>query len=123
MIIGIHHAQITVPRDSEDAAREFYTDTLELEEIPKPETLASRGGFWLQVGENELHVGVEDGIDPSATKAHVALEVTDLNEWRHRLRDKGVKIDKSIPIPGHERFEFRDPFNNRIELIQVVEEE
>jgi hypothetical protein len=25
-----------------------------------------------------------------------------------------------VPIPGYERFEFRDPFGNRVEFIQAV---
>ena len=27
---------------------------------------------------------------------------------------------ESIPIPGHDRFECRDPFGNRLEFIQAL---
>ena len=50
MILGIHHVQITVPEGREDDARVFYCGVLGLQEAPKPEALAGRGGFWLQVG-------------------------------------------------------------------------
>ena len=31
-----------------------------------------RGGFWLQVGDMQIHVGVEDDVDRAATRAHLA---------------------------------------------------
>lgn len=120
MIAGIHHVQITVPRGMEDAARQFYCEVLGLPEIAKPEALAGRGGFWLQVGDRQLHVGTEDEIDRTATKAHVAYEVTDIEYWRTRLEVRGVAILGSVPIPDARRFEARDPFGNRIEFIQPV---
>lgn len=120
-IVGINHVQITVPRAEEDAAHHFYCDLLHLPEIPKPESLQGRGGFWLQVGALQVHVGVEDGVDRNATKAHVAYEVTDLPAWEHYLiYDCGIKILEAVPIPGYDRFEFRDPFGNRVELIENI---
>ena len=118
MIIGLHHAQITVPPEQEQAAREFYCHVLNLPEVPKPESLRSRGGFWLEVGDLTVHVGLEDGIDRTRTKAHLAYEVTDLSRWRQIIMDHGLDILDGIPIPGFDRFEFRDPFGNRVELIQ-----
>jgi catechol 2,3-dioxygenase-like lactoylglutathione lyase family enzyme len=117
-IDAIHHVQITIPKGQEAAARAFYCDVMGLEEIPKPPALAGRGGFWLAVGDRELHIGVETGGDRSATKAHVAYRVSDIGRWRERLQKAGVSILDSAPIPGIERFEFRDPFGNRVELIQ-----
>ena len=29
-------------------------------------------------------------------------------------------VEEQIPIPGYHRFEFRDPFGNRVEMIQAV---
>lgn len=51
MILGIHHAQITIPKGKEREARDFYCGVLGLKEIPKPESLQGRGGFWLRVGD------------------------------------------------------------------------
>ena len=118
MIIGIDHVQITIPTGEEPAAREFYCGLLELTEIEKPDALKPRGGFWLKVGDRELHVGTEAGVDRRATKAHVAFAVTDLETWRTRLSRAGISAEDGVPIPGCERFEFRDPFGNRLELIQ-----
>jgi len=118
MILGLHHAQITIPRGAEERAREFYCDLLGLPEIPKPASLAGRGGFWVMAGETQIHLGAEDGIDRERTKAHLAYRVSDLAGWRLKLESMGITILDGIPIPGHERFEFRDPFGNRVEMIQ-----
>jgi catechol 2,3-dioxygenase-like lactoylglutathione lyase family enzyme len=120
MIVGIDHVQITVPAHGVAAARAFYCGLLGLPEVEKPEALRGRGGFWLQVGNRQVHVGTEDGVERRATKAHVAYAVRDLEAWRGRLAAAGVKILNGVPIPGFERFEFRDPFGNRVEFIQAV---
>jgi catechol 2,3-dioxygenase-like lactoylglutathione lyase family enzyme len=123
MITGIHHAQITIPRNEEEKAKDFYCGILGLKKIDKPESLKKRGGFWLQAGNLEVHAGTEDGFDRFQTKAHLAYEVTDLNLWRNKLADQGIIILESVPIPGMERFEFRDPFGNRVEMLQRVNKE
>ena len=117
-IVGLHHAQITIPRGAEEQAREFYCGVLGLTEIEKPASLRARGGFWLQVGDREVHVGTEDGVDRHKTKAHLAYQVTDLAGWRKKLAEHGISVLESIPIPGYDRFEFRDPFGNRVEMIE-----
>jgi catechol 2,3-dioxygenase-like lactoylglutathione lyase family enzyme len=120
MILGIDHVQITIPANAVAKARSFYCGLLGLREIPKPATLQERGGFWLQVGDRQVHVGTEEGVTRHATKAHVAYAVIDIAEWRVRLAAAGVEILDGIPIPGRDRFEFRDPFGNRVELIEAV---
>ena len=119
MISGIHHVQITIPLNSEAQARAFYCGLLGLPEIPKPASLQKRGGFWLQVGDRELHIGGKGGVERSATKAHLAYAVTDLAGWRAKLMAQGIEPLDGIPIPGYDRFEFRDPFGNRLEFIQA----
>ncbi|SMO71751.1 VOC family protein [Melghirimyces algeriensis] len=116
--LSIHHVQITIPKGSEAKAQHFYCDIMGLEEIPKPSSLAGRGGFWLRLGDMEIHIGTEDGVDRTRTKAHSAYLVEDLTAWRHHLMRQGVEIQDSIPIPGYQRFELRDPFGNRMELIE-----
>ena len=117
-ILGIHHAQISIPRGREEAGRQFYVGLLGLPEIDKPEALKGRGGFWVTVGDREVHVGTEDNVDRTLTKAHLAYRVVNLPAWRERLTAAGVEILDSVPIPGYKRFEFRDPFGNRVEMIE-----
>ena len=118
MILGADHAQITIPRDEDERAREFYCGLLGLHEIPKPPELQGRGGFWLQLSNLQIHVGVEDGFDRTKTKAHVAYLVDDLEHVRELLRTRGIIEKESIPLVGMKRFECRDPFGNRMEFIQ-----
>ena len=120
VILGLHHAQITIPAGAEEDARRFYCGVLGLPETPKPESLAGRGGFWLGVGGQQVHVGAEDGVERAATKAHLAYRVDDLEAWRERLAAEGMAALEGVPIPGYARFEFRDPFGNRVELIQAL---
>jgi len=118
LISGLHHAQITILPGSEDAARDFYCRLLGLRELEKPESLAGRGGPWLEVGDRQVHLGVERGVDRSVTKAHLAYEVGDLDAVRRRLAAGGYEILHPPLIPGYERFETRDPFGNRVEIIR-----
>ena len=120
MITGLHHAQITIPPGAEDEARRFYCDLLGLPEVEKPASLKARGGFWVRVGDRQVHVGTEDGFDRLSTKAHLAYQVTDVAHWREKLIAEGIRVLDSVPIEGFDRFEARDPFGNRIEFIQPL---
>jgi SAM-dependent methyltransferase/catechol 2,3-dioxygenase-like lactoylglutathione lyase family enzyme len=120
MIQNIHHVQITVAAADEATAHDFYVNVLGLREVEKPDSLKGRGGFWVEVGDQQLHVGIEEGVERARTKAHVAYQVDDLAAWRARLAAAGVAALESVPIPGFDRFECRDPFGNRLEFIQPV---
>jgi catechol 2,3-dioxygenase-like lactoylglutathione lyase family enzyme len=120
MLAAVNHVQITVPEGSEEEAREFYCDVLGLREMEKPEALKSNGGFWLQSGNIQIHVGTESGVDRSKTKAHVAYEVNSIDSWRKKLEQQNIAILEGRAIPGFKRFEFRDPFGNRVELMEKV---
>jgi catechol 2,3-dioxygenase-like lactoylglutathione lyase family enzyme len=117
MLLRVQHVQITIPAGMEESAREFYCTFLGLAQIPKPASLQGRGGFWMQSDGFPIHVGTEE-FDRTQTKAHIAYEVRNLEEWRAKLEDRGLKILESVPIPGFDRFEFRDPFGNRVEFME-----
>ena len=73
----------------------------------------------MQAGDRQLHIGVEEpGVDRQATRAHVAYEVTKLDAWRRKLEQAGVEIKDGDRFDGFRRFELRDPFGNRIELVE-----
>lgn len=119
MIRRLDHVQLCIPPDSEREACEFYTTVLGLDEIPKPEPLRANGGLWFRAGDVELHLGVED-VDSPLSKHHPAFEVGDIEDARVQLEGHGVAVSDETPIPGRERFSFRDPFGNRIELFESV---
>jgi catechol 2,3-dioxygenase-like lactoylglutathione lyase family enzyme len=116
-IHSLHHVQITIPPGEEARARAFYCDVLGLPEIEKPDSLKLRGGFWLRLGTIDIHVGTENGVDRTATKAHLAYCVDNLSAWKTIIQAQNLPIKESIPIPGFDRFECRDPFDNRVEFI------
>lgn len=59
MSYTLDHVQLAMPAGQEDAARAFYLDALGLEEIPKPDALAKRGGVWFRGGAVNIHLGVD----------------------------------------------------------------
>jgi catechol 2,3-dioxygenase-like lactoylglutathione lyase family enzyme len=118
VILSVDHVQITIPRGAEEAGRAFYCGLLGLPEVQKPTSLRERGGFWVMAGQMPVHVGTEDGVDRTLTKSHVAYRVNDLSAWRERLQYHGVAASEPAPVPGLLRLEFRDPFGNRVELVQ-----
>lgn len=119
-VAGLHHVQLAMPPGEEEAARAFYVDLLGLDEIPKPSELAPRGGLWFRTGSLEVHVGVEHEDFTPARKAHPALLVEGLEGLRMRLEDAGYRTDEDVQLEGYHRFYTRDPFGNRIELLEPV---
>jgi catechol 2,3-dioxygenase-like lactoylglutathione lyase family enzyme len=117
-VTGIDHVQVAAPAGCEAAARAFYGELLGLEELPKPEALAARGGCWFRAGAQELHVGVEEPFVP-ARKAHPGFVVDDLGALAARLTGEGIAVSWDEAIPGTKRFHMVDPFGNRLELRQA----
>ena len=120
-ILGLDHVQVAAPRGSEAAARRFYGGVLGLEEVPKPASMAVRGGIWFQCGPHQLHVGIEADFRP-ATKAHPALVVDGLDDLATSLVAAGYEIRQGEELPGRRRLFVDDPFGNRLELVELVEE-
>ncbi len=112
--------QLAMPADEEEAAVRFYGYLLGLEQISKPPELAPRGGVWFRGPDIELHLGVEDGFRP-AFKAHPALMVDGLEHLLARLDAAGVRVvEDEVQLEGFHRVYVRDPFGNRIELIEPI---
>jgi catechol 2,3-dioxygenase-like lactoylglutathione lyase family enzyme len=106
-----------MPCGEEDRGRAFYVDLLGLIEIPKPASLAERGGLWFRIGALELHLGVEDDFHP-AKKAHPGLLVDDLLSLVARLEATGHATKRDDRLEGYDRAYVNDPFGNRIELLE-----
>ena len=117
-ILRINHVQVAMPRGLEDQARRFYGEVLGLREIPKPPALAARGGAWFELGDAQLHLGVDPEFRP-AKKAHVALEVEDIDVLAARCREAGCAPRPDEQIQGQRRFFVDDPFGNRLEVVEV----
>jgi catechol 2,3-dioxygenase-like lactoylglutathione lyase family enzyme len=119
---GLHHVQVAMPAGQEEAARRFYGTVLGMEEIPKPATLAARGGVWFRsAGGFELHLGVERPFTP-ARKAHPGILASDLDEVAERLLEAGIEVTADGNFPGFRRFYVEDCFGNRLEFLQPAGE-
>ncbi|MBL8265649.1 VOC family protein [Steroidobacter sp.] len=113
----IDHVQVAIPKGGEAAAREFYAQLLGLTEIPKPSSLAGRGGLWLQAANIQFHLGVDPDFRP-ATKAHVGFAVENLSAVLGRLEAAGYDIQPDDSVAGLNRAFTSDPFGNRVELLE-----
>jgi len=117
-VIGVDHVQLAMPAGGEAQARAFYGEVLGLPELPKPAELAQRGGCWFETPAVKIHLGVDSDFH-AATKAHPGLLVDDLQAIGARCREMGYEI---LPgggaIDGFERLFVKDPFGNRLELLQ-----
>lgn len=117
-LVRIDHVQVAMPEGGEDEARRFYAGLLGLAEVPKPSSLARRGGAWFAGGEGvRVHLGVEKDFRP-ARKAHPAFIVDGLQDLAARLRAAGFDVAADEPLPGFDRLYAADPFGNRIELME-----
>ena len=106
-----------MPVGGEADARAFYAGVLGLREIPKPATLAGRGGAWFGNDDVQIHLGVEVDFRP-ARKAHPALLVDDLEGLEAACRAAGFQPRRDGNLRGYARFYVADPFGNRLEFLQ-----
>jgi catechol 2,3-dioxygenase-like lactoylglutathione lyase family enzyme len=118
-ITGIHHVQLAMPAGGEEKARRFYSDLLGISEVPKPSEVAKRGGVWFETDHVRVHVGVEQDFRP-AKKAHPGLLVHDVRSLAKRLADAGHEVISGEPLEGYEHVYVNDPFGNRLELLQSI---
>jgi catechol 2,3-dioxygenase-like lactoylglutathione lyase family enzyme len=106
-----------MPAGEEEAAVRFYGTVLGLEQIPRPPALSPAGGVWFRRGDLEVHLGVEERFSP-AVKAHPAFLVTDVESLRARIEEAGYRVSDTVQLEGYHRVYVRDPFGNRVELIE-----
>src|SRR5256714_15134359 len=100
MVIAFHHVNVTVSAELESATKDFYGSVVGLKQVPKP-TAARQSGAWYQIGNNQLHLSIEDDDSASISSRHICFTVDDLAETEKRFRDGGVEIiPDPRPIPG-----------------------
>ncbi|GGH22435.1 VOC family protein [Mucilaginibacter phyllosphaerae] len=116
--IRVDHFHVCVPPNRLEEAKDFYTKVIGLELIYRPDHLFSSAGYWLNIGDVQLHIGVEPALPRSIR--HVAMAVVDVDAARKHLQDNEVEIIEEPVIPGRKRFAFIDPFGNRMELLQLL---
>ena len=117
-VLGLDHLLLAIPPGGEDAARGFYCGLLGFSEIEKPASLAGRGGAWFVGGTLTLHVGIDVDFSPPPGRIRVSGRRSGIADGR--LRAANVELVFDVPLPGYERVHVRDPFGNRIELMEKL---
>ena len=122
---GVHHVSINVHNAEE--SRDFYVDVLGLEVLDTRPEEFTFPGYWLRVGDGEIHLIEEPGFQPPKGQ-HFALRVDDLDDTLAELRSKGIGLEgdymgipagRPIDVPGVGRQAFIfDPTGNMVELNQ-----
>ncbi|OJW17361.1 VOC family protein [Mucilaginibacter sp. 44-25] len=114
----LDHLHICVPPEKLEEARAFYSEIIGIELIERPDHLFSSAGYWFNIGNVQLHIGVEPALPRSIR--HTAFEVEDVDAARQLLQKNNIEIIEEPVIPGRRRFAFIDPFGNRMELLQLI---
>ncbi|MFI5140175.1 MAG: VOC family protein [Sphingobacteriales bacterium] len=117
--IRADHIHICVPAERLEEARQFYTTVIGLQRIDRPDKIFGNAGYWFNIGNIQLHIGVEPQLARSIR--HTAFEVADVAGARAILEKYPVEILEEPIIPGRTRFAFIDPFGNRMELLQLTD--
>jgi hypothetical protein len=112
----IDHVQLAMPAGAEAEAIAYFAGVMGMQQVPKPEPLASRGGAWFRSGEVVVHVGADGDFHP-ARKAHPALVVSGIDAFASRLLEAGYEVRWDDELPDVRRFHTDDPFGNRIEIV------
>ncbi|GAB2603338.1 VOC family protein [Spirosoma areae] len=113
----LDHILICIPEGKTAEARAFYGQVLKLTEIPGTHPA---GAIWFAIADIQLHLREE--APGNLSLRHPAFEVADLNAAKQELEQNGIVISYSSDIDGRQRFFFRDPFGNRLELLQFTQE-
>ncbi|VTS06933.1 VOC family protein [Tuwongella immobilis] len=113
-VCGFDHCTVLITDVA--LARQFYGQQLGLREIAPPSTFDFIA-VWYDLGGTYLHLLLKP-LPDSESPRHFCLRVTDLQAAREVIRSQGIAITETVKIPGAERFFIRDPFGNRIEVLQ-----
>ena len=95
-----------------DAAVEFYRGLgLTLDRF------SDRYAMVLIDGHENIHLEVHDGLDVTANRAAVYLNIPDVDEWHDRLRSNGADVSAVADEPwGMREFRLKDPWGNTIRI-------
>jgi catechol 2,3-dioxygenase-like lactoylglutathione lyase family enzyme len=119
-IMRLQHTSVPMPPGGDDAARRFYGQVLGLREIPKPSGLDGMNLIWFAANDDgdEVHVFEHEG-GASNPSQHLCLEVDDIAAYEAHLRSLGCEVDIPESIVNRPRLFTRDPFGNRLELVEI----
>jgi glyoxylase I family protein len=118
---GINHVNLRAPREMLDQLKDFYCAVVGLEVGPRPPFPAF--GYWLYAGDRavvHLYQASPDEVrqtNVETTFDHVAFDCEDSEGVEARLRERGVRYDKTV-VPASRQLQLFvvDPAGNKVEL-------
>jgi catechol 2,3-dioxygenase-like lactoylglutathione lyase family enzyme len=119
-LVRLHHVSFAIGDLA--ASKRFFGEVLGLPEIERPSFNFS--GAWYALGDRQLHLIVQDGAgrDGAARISrsdHMALEVSDLDVVKKRLRDAAIEFGEgSNQALGMDQIFCRDPDGHVIEFVR-----
>lgn len=118
----LQHTSVPMPANGHEVARQFYGGVLGMTEAAPPTSLDTASLVWFRAGTDghEVHCFVDHRLGPSSSAQHLCLQADDLVAFRQRLVDHDVAIEEATPIHNRPRLFVRDPFDNLIELTQIL---
>lgn len=114
--LALNH--VSIPAVDLDASARFYSEVLDLEELPAPNFGAPVK--WFRLGTHQIHL-YEVSEQPGRTYQHLAIEVDDFEAAYLRLKALDAfedgRFGKLYELPGGSvQMYFRDPADNLIEV-------
>lgn len=113
-ILSLNHVQLGYPKALEEPVRHFYGAQLAL----RPAAGSTAGSSRFLVGSQRIDLVAVDTPELPRSPGHVAFEVLNLPELRHKLLTQGLTLDESRPLSGHRRFYVQDPAGNTLEFLE-----
>jgi catechol 2,3-dioxygenase-like lactoylglutathione lyase family enzyme len=127
-VLELHHHGICMHPTLTERMRGFYEGVLGLTPDPGRPHIPGIPGYWMDLGDTQIHLMAKDGPSPYAKGpdkdpvfTHVALAVPDVVEAEAELRRLGVDYWKTEAVVGPDQSQlfFYDPAGNMVELHQV----
>lgn len=120
-VMRIQHTSVPMPPDGAERARAFYGHALGMTEKRPPSSLTNV--VWFEAGPDgqEVHCFAQLGFEMQHDNPqHLCLQVENLDALRTHLAELGIEVEETIPITNRPRCFVLDPFQNRIELTQIM---
>lgn len=121
-VLRLQHTSIPMPADGREAARSFFGNVLGMKEALPPSTLDRNRLVWFQAGADghEIHLFVDEELSRKSSALHICLQVDDIEAFRARMTEHGIKIEETQAIHNRPRFFVHDPFDNLVEITQIT---
>jgi catechol 2,3-dioxygenase-like lactoylglutathione lyase family enzyme len=120
--VRLQHVSVPMPPGGAERAREFYGRILGLEEKAPPSSLAHLGLVWFHAGPDgqEVHVFTDEEVNHASSEQHLCLQVESIDVFRRQMETANVSVQETTPITNRPRWFVRDPFDNLIEITEIV---